>query len=347
MIAFDIAQLACSIEQFESQMAEPGFWDDRSRARDVAKQLEANKTQLQNYQEFERHLEDLEVLIELSAEEGEPLPMEEIESQAAELSQELDKLELQTFLSEPLDNESCYFSINSGAGGTDAQDWAEMLLRMYANWLQNSGYRYTILEVSAGEVAGIKSALLEVHGPYAYGYLKAEQGVHRMVRISPYDSNGRRHTSFASAAAIPIIEDADIEIDPEDLRIDTYRAGGAGGQHVNKTDSAVRITHIPTGIVAACQKERSQHQNKDVAMKVLKARLYEKQRQEKEEELASMRGEQKKIEWGSQIRSYVFHPYQMVKDHRTEKEIGNVQAVMDGDLDELIEAFLRFTPSKS
>lgn len=347
MIAFDVANLITSIGDLESQMAEPGFWEDRERSKTVTKQLESNKSQLQSYREFESQLDDLEVLIELSADEGKPMSHEEIEAQSGELAKHLDKLELQTFLNDPFDNESCYFSLNSGAGGTDAQDWVEILLRMYSNWFEKKEYRFRVLEVGEGEVAGLKSALVEVHGPYAYGYLKAEQGVHRLVRISPFDSNGRRHTSFASVSAIPIIEDVDLEIEPEDLRIDTYRAGGAGGQHVNKTDSAVRITHIPTGTVAACQRERSQHQNKEVAMKVLKARLYEIQRQEKEQELAAIRGEQKKIEWGSQIRSYVFHPYQMVKDHRTDTEIGNLQGVMDGDLDPLIEAFLRYTPTKS
>jgi peptide chain release factor 2 len=231
-------------------------------------------------------------------------------------------------------------SLNAGAGGTDAQDWTEMLLRMYAGWLERRGYRFRVLEVSPGEVAGVKSATLEVEGPYAYGYLKGEQGVHRLVRISPFDANRRRHTSFAAVSVIPRVEDPTIEIRDEDLRIDTYRASGAGGQYVNKTDSAVRITHIPTGIVVACQQERSQHQNKEIAMRILKARLYELKRREKEEELEKLR-DKKSIEWGSQIRSYVLHPYQLVKDHRTGVEVGNVEAVLSGELDPFIEAELR------
>jgi len=329
-------------------MTEPGFWEDRERSKRVSKELEAKKSQLAQYQEFEEQLEELEVLFQLNKEEGsEESAFDEIQQQAEALATKFDSLELQTFMNDPFDNENCYLNINAGAGGTDAQDWAEMLLRMYSRWLEERGYHFQILEASPGEEAGLKSAMIEVSGPYAYGYLKAEQGVHRIVRISPFDSNQRRHTSFASVAVIPIVEDADIEIKPEDLRIDTYRASGAGGQHVNKTDSAVRITHIPTNTVVACQKDRSQHQNKEIAMQVLKARLYELKRREQEAEMAKMRGEQKKIEWGSQIRSYVFHPYQMVKDHRTDMEIGNVQGVMDGGIDELIEAYLRHPVSKN
>jgi peptide chain release factor 2 len=322
-------------------MTEPGFWENRERAKSVSQQLDSKKARLQKYEAFERELEDVEVLLELSQEESDTNSLAEIEAQAAQLTQKLNQLELETFLSDPYDAGPCYMSLNAGAGGTDAQDWAEMLLRMYVNWLEHRGYRYALLEVSPGEEAGIKSATVEVQSPYAYGYLKAEQGVHRLVRISPFDSNQRRHTSFAAVTVIPIVEDPDIEINPEDLRIDTYRAGGAGGQHVNKTDSAVRITHLPTGIVVACQRERSQHQNKEIAMKLLKAKLYELKRREREQQIAQIRGEQKSIEWGSQIRSYVFQPYQLVKDHRTNVEIGNVQGVMNGDLDELIEAYLR------
>lgn len=327
-------------------MAQPGFWGDRARSKSIAQQLDTQKAQLQKYQDVEHQLEDLEVLAELAAEEGNTAALQEIEAQAQALARQIDQLELEVFMSDPYDNYPCYFSLNSGAGGTDAQDWAEMLLRMYVSWFERRGYRYRILEASPGEVAGLKSATVEVQGPYAYGYLKGEQGVHRLVRISPYDANQRRHTSFAGVTVIPIIEDADIEIRDEDLRIDTYRAGGAGGQHVNKTDSAVRITHLPTGIVVACQKERSQHQNKDIAMKMLKARLYDLKRREREKEIAQIRGEQKSIEWGSQIRSYVFHPYQLVKDHRTDVETGKLEAVMNGEIDEFIEAYLR-QPTKS
>ncbi len=322
-------------------MAEPGFWENRERAKTISQQVESKRTQYQKFESLRAQLEDLEVLLQLLKEEGDLSAQQEIESQAQQLAQKLDQLELETFLNEIYDREPCYLSLNAGAGGTDAQDWVEMLLRMYVNWLEHRGFRYGILEASPGEEAGLKSATLEVQGPYAYGYLKAEQGVHRLVRISPFDSNQRRHTSFAAVSVVPIVEDPEIEINPDDLKIDTYRAGGAGGQHVNKTDSAVRITHLPTGIVVACQRERSQHQNKEIAMKILKAKLYELKRRERDKEIQEIRGEQKSIEWGSQIRSYVFQPYQLVKDHRTNLEIGNVQAVMDGDLDELIEAYLK------
>ncbi len=341
MIAFDVGSLKARVQEFEAQMSQPAFWEDRERARDITQQLESARTKLQRFSDLERQLEDLEVLALLGSEEGDPSALGELEASAQELARRLDQLELEIFMSGPYDNSPCYLSLNAGAGGTDAQDWTEMLLRMYVSWLEKKGYRYRVLEASPGEVAGLKSATVEVQGPYAYGYLKGEQGVHRLVRISPFDANQRRHTSFAAVSVIPIMEDPQIEIRAEDLKIDTYRAGGAGGQYVNKTDSAVRITHLPTGIVVACQKERSQHQNKEIALKMLKARLYELKRRQKEKELEALRGEQKSIEWGSQIRSYVFHPYQLVKDHRTGVEVGNVEAVMNGELDEFMEAYLR------
>ncbi len=327
-------------------MAEPGFWNDRARSKTLAQQLELQRAQFQKYQDIEHQLEDLEVLAELAQEEGNSTALQEVETQRQRLAHQIDQLELEIFMSGPYDNYPCYFSLNSGAGGTDAQDWTEILLRMYVSWFERRGYRYRVLEASPGEVAGLKSATVEVQGPYAYGYLKGEQGVHRLVRISPFDANQRRHTSFAAISVIPIIEDAHVEIRDEDLKIDTYRSGGAGGQYVNKTDSAVRITHLPTGIVVACQKERSQHQNKEIALKMLKARLYELQRREREREIAQIRGEQKSIEWGSQIRSYVFHPYQLVKDHRTGIETGKLEAVMNGEIDEFIEAYLRQPAAK-
>ena len=328
-------------------MGRPGFWDDRARAKRISQELEAKRAQVEKFERLERALEDLEVLAELAEEEDDAAAHREAEEQLQTITKELDRLELETFLSGLYDEGPCYLTIQAGAGGTDAQDWAEMLLRMYIGWLERRGFRYRVLEVSPGEVAGIKSATVEVEGPYAYGYLRNEQGVHRLVRISPFDANKRRHTSFAAVSVTPMVEDPEIEIREEDLRIDTYRASGAGGQYVNKTDSAVRITHLPTGIVVACQRERSQHQNKEIAMRMLKAKLYELKRRQQEEELAKLKGEQKSIEWGSQIRSYVLQPYRMVKDHRTGVEIGNVDAVLSGELDELIEAALRQPAKKN
>lgn len=327
-------------------MTEPGFWDQRERAREVSQELEAKKTKVRRHDQLDQQLEDLEVLAELAEEEDDDATHEDVVSQIAGLEKQIDSLELATYLDGPYDSYPCYLMINAGAGGTDAQDWAEMLLRMYSGWLENHDYRFRVLEVSAGDVAGVKSATLEIDDDYAFGYLKHEQGVHRLVRVSPYDANGRRHTSFCAVSAIPIVEDPDVEVGDEDLRIDTYRAGGAGGQHVNKTDSAVRITHVPTGVVVACQKERSQHQNKEIAMRVLKARLYELKQRETEAKMDELRDD-RSIEWGSQIRSYVLHPYRLVKDHRTELEIGNVDAVLNGEIDPFIEAVLRQQPAAS
>jgi peptide chain release factor 2 len=322
-------------------MAAPGFWEDKQRAKLVSQQVEQKRRILQKYKALETQLDDLEVLEELGKSEGDPSVEREVQLGAQELSKRLEALELEAFLNEPYDPNDCYLSIQAGAGGTDAQDWAEMLLRMYLRYVERRGWRASIIEVSPGEVAGIKSATVEVLGPYAYGYLKAERGVHRLVRISPFDANARRHTSFAAVTVIPKVEDVDIEIRPEDLKIDTFRAGGAGGQYVNKTESAVRITHLPTGIVVTCQRERSQQQNKEIALELLAARLYELKLREREQEIAKVRGELRAIEWGNQIRSYVLQPYQLVKDHRTEIEVGNVQAVLDGELDLFIEGYLK------
>jgi peptide chain release factor 2 len=322
-------------------MSSPGFWEDKHRAKLVSQQVEQKRRVLQKYKVLETQLDDLEVLEELGKSEGDPSVEREVQLGAQELSKRLAALEIEAFLNEPYDPNDCYLSIQAGAGGTDAQDWAEMLLRMYLRYAERRGWRASIIEVSPGEVAGIKSATVEVVGPYAYGYLKAERGVHRLVRISPFDANARRHTSFAAVTVIPKIEDVDIEIRPEDLKIDTFRAGGAGGQYVNKTESAVRITHLPTGIVVTCQRERSQQQNKEIALELLAARLYELKLREREQEIAKVRGELRAIEWGNQIRSYVLQPYQLVKDHRTEIEVGNVQAVLDGELDLFIEGYLK------
>ena len=280
--------------------------------------------------------------MELLEEEEDEEAARELKEEVEAISQDLDKLELKLMLGGKHDRNNAILSIHPGAGGTESQDWASMLLRMYQRWAERKGYKVEVLDLLPGDEAGIKSATLLVSGDYAYGYLKAESGVHRLVRISPFDANKRRHTSFASVSVIPEIEDeVDVEIKDEDLRIDTFRAGGPGGQHVNRTDSAVRIVHIPTGITVQCQSERSQHRNRELAMKVLKARLYEYYRQKQEEELAKLRGERKDIAFGNQIRSYVFHPYKLVKDLRTGVETGNVDAVMDGEIDMFIEAYLK------
>jgi len=337
-IVFDLAHLTQELEALEKDMASENFWGNPQRSKEVGRKAEYNRSILQEFRSLKSRLDDLHTLLEL-AEEDESLHGE-ADAEVATLEKGLNALELHAYLNGPYDANNCYLSLNAGAGGTEAQDWTDMLLRMYSRWLEANGYRFELLEVGAGEVAGIKSATLAIEHAYAYGHLKAEHGVHRLVRISPYDAKQRRHTSFASVNVVPQIEDEQVEIDEEDLRIDTYRSGGAGGQHVNKTDSAVRLTHLPTGIVVACQRERSQHQNKDIAMKLLQARLFELEQRKREQQLKGIQGDLKAIEWGSQIRSYVFQPYQLVKDHRTGVEVGNIQSVMDGKLDPFIEAYL-------
>ncbi len=290
---------------------------------------------------LEKRLADIGAMLELASEEGGDAMEAELRAELSQLQEELAKAEISALLAGPHDLTNAIVSIHPGAGGVEAQDWAEMLMRMYLRWAEKSRYKTEILDYQAGEEAGVKGVTFTVNGEYAYGKMKAEAGVHRLVRISPFDANKRRHTSFASLYVYPEIEeDVDIQIDEKDLRIDTYRASSAGGQHVNKTDSAVRITHLPTGVVVQCQNERSQIKNKAVAMKVLKAKLFEMKKKEQEDKLDKIAGEKKDIAWGSQIRSYVFQPYQLVKDHRTGHEVGNVNAVMDGDLDQFIEAFL-------
>lgn len=340
MIAFDLDRLKGELARLEQEMAAPGFWEDGARAKELSQNLERKRALLRDYRGLEEELEELELLQELAEAEGDERELGEVARRAGELEQRLGAMELRLLLGGEFDRNDCYLSINAGAGGTDAQDWAQMLLRMYLRFLERRGYRYQLLEVSPGEEAGLKSATVDVRGEYAYGYLKGERGVHRLVRISPFDAAHRRHTSFASVNVVPQVEDVALELDEKDLRIETYRASSAGGQHVNVTDSAVRITHLPTGITVQCQNERSQHQNKETALKVLKARLYELYRRQREEELRRLQGELKQIEWGSQIRSYVLHPYKLVKDHRTEVETSNVEAVLDGELDQFIEGYL-------
>ena len=286
--------------------------------------------------------EDLTTLVELGIQENDGSVLEEVESGFRQLKENLEALKLETLLNGHYDKNNAILTLHPGAGGTEAQDWAEMLLRMYTRWAERRGFSVRTLDYLPGDEAGVKSVTILIEGVNAYGYAKCEKGIHRLVRISPFDASGRRHTSFASVDVMPDIEDdVEIDINPEELKIDTYRAGGAGGQHVNKTESAVRITHMPTGIVVQCQNERSQHQNKDTAMKMLKAKLVEVKEREQKEKIEDIKGEQKEIAWGSQIRSYVFHPYNMVKDHRTNHEMGNVNAVMDGDLDPFINAYLK------
>ncbi len=324
-------------------MSHSGFWDNQSRAQEVTQTVTNLRELIAEFNELAQALEDVEVLIELGDELGDD---QELAGEAAEALADLKKrlaaMELQVMLSGPYDSNNAILSMHAGAGGTEAQDWVEMLLRMYTRWAEDRKFKVTIMDLLPGDEAGIKSVTFGVAGKNAYGYLKSEKGVHRLVRISPFDAAGRRHTSFASVDVLPEVQDdIDVDIKPEDLKIDTYRSGGAGGQHVNKTDSAVRITHLPTGIVVQCQNERSQISNRNTAMKLLKAKLIDLEIQKREAELARVRGEQQEIAWGSQIRSYVFHPYSLVKDHRTGVEVGNVEAVMDGEIDEFINAYLR------
>src|SRR6056297_1201274 len=322
-------------------MAAGGFWDDKENARKKSQKLDLIKKRLKVIGQLEEKFEEAEVYFELAAEEDESLDSE-LKLTLTELEKELEKLELKLRLNEPYDDHNAIVSIHPGAGGTESQDWAQMLLRMYSRWAETNGYELQTLDFNSGEEAGIKSVTIMVNGDYAYGYLKGEKGVHRLVRISPFDSSGRRHTSFASVDVMPEIDD-DIEVDinENDLKIDTYRASGAGGQHVNKTDSAVRITHQPTGVVVQCQNQRSQHKNKASAMKILKSKLFEMRRKELEDEKLEKMGERKDISWGNQIRSYVFQPYTMVKDHRTNMEIGSVEHVMEGDIDRFLYAYLK------
>jgi len=338
---FDSAKLRARLEELERRSSEPDLWEDRDRAEQVLREKAALEREVGIYDELATALEDAEVLLELAAEENDEQTRAEVALRLAAAERELEAAELEQLLGGENDGANAIVSINSGAGGTDACDWAEMLMRMYTRWAESRGYRVEILDLQSGEEAGIRSATLTVSGPRAFGYMKTEEGVHRLVRISPFDSQSRRHTAFSSLTIVPEIDDAiEVEIDEGDLRVDTYRSGGAGGQHVNKTDSAVRLTHLPTGTVVQCQNERSQHKNRSSAMKVLRARLYERARREREEKLAAQRGDQRQIDFGSQIRSYTLHPQQRVKDHRTGTETGDVEGVLQGDLDRFIRATL-------
>jgi peptide chain release factor 2 len=328
-------------------MSDSDFWSNSQKAQESSQRLARLKEDLALFNGFQSRIEDLETLLELAESEEDESLEEEIQSELTDLENKLEQVEFKLMLNGLHDRSGAILDIHSGAGGTESQDWADMLLRMYLRWCEKKGFTTQIIDMLDGEEAGIKSVTVIVTGEYAYGYLRAEAGVHRLVRLSPFDTNHRRHTSFASVSVYPDIEDEiDIEINEADLRIDTFRAGGPGGQHVNTTDSAVRITHLPTGIVTQCQNERSQHKNKEVAMKVLRARLYELEMEKKAEEIAKIHGEKRDIAFGSQIRSYVFHPYRMVKDLRTDVEVGDVDRVMNGDLDIFIEAYLKSKQSK-
>ncbi len=338
---FDTAGLETKVSELEKLMHSPSFWDDTGEAQRISKEKSRLEKEINKWKDAEQALEDLDVLIELATEEGDDTLFSEIKDSIRTLHHKLEQIEIETLLSGEMDMNNAIVSIHPGAGGTESQDWAQMLMRLYTRWAERHGYKIELLDYQPGDEAGIKDVTFNVIGDYAYGYLKAESGVHRLVRISPFDANKRRHTSFSSVFVYPEIEDdITVEISEDDLRIDTYRASGAGGQHVNKTSSAVRITHIPTGIVVQCQNERSQHKNKASAMKILRAKLYEVKRLEQEKKMEGFASEKKDIAWGSQIRSYVLQPYQMVKDHRTEAESGNVNAILDGDIDNFIEAYL-------
>lgn len=339
---FDLDHKKARITELDEQMSDPSFWDHQQEAQKVINESNALKEQANVFDDLFESFENMEVSYELVKEEDDADLRAELEDDVRTLGAKLNEFELTLLLSEPHDKNNAILELHPGAGGTESQDWASMLLRMYTRWADRKDFKVETLDYLPGDEAGVKSVTLLIKGHNAYGYLKAEKGVHRLVRISPFDASGRRHTSFVSCDVMPEFDD-DIEIDirTEDLKIDTYRSSGAGGQHVNTTDSAVRITHLPTNTVVTCQSERSQIKNRERAMTMLKAKLYQLRIEEQQQELDEIRGEQKEIGWGSQIRSYVFHPYSLVKDHRTSVEIGNTQAVMDGELDPFIDAFLR------
>lgn len=324
-------------------MSKPDFWQkDQEEISRLSQQRASLREKIDLWQRFRQEVEDGKLLAEMALEEGDESTLKEVERDVARLEEEINGLELQSLLGDRDDRRNAIISINAGAGGTEAQDWVEMLFRMLSRWGENNGMEVQVLDFLAGDEAGIKNVTFNVIGPYAYGYLKSEHGIHRLVRISPFDATGRRHTSFASVSVLPEVDtDITVRIDEKDLRIDTYRASGPGGQHVNKTSSAVRITHLPTGIVVQCQNEKSQHRNREMAMKVLKARLYELEKDKVDQKKQEMHDSQKEIAWGSQIRSYVFNPYSMVKDHRTNVEVGDVERVMNGYIDLFIDAYLR------
>ena len=343
---FDVDSLLNSIVDLKKQSVNPKFWENRNKASGILKKISTVEKEVQLWEKIKNKKNDIEVLFEFF-DQGE-INIEEIYLEVKNFNDIIEDVELKTILGRDEDTQNAILTIHPGAGGTESQDWVQMLYRMYGRWAEKKGFKISIIDFQAGDEAGIKDVTFEIKGDYAYGLSKAEFGVHRMVRISPFDSNSRRHTSFASVYVYPAVDDTiEIEINPTDLRIDTYRASGAGGQHVNKTDSAVRITHIPTGIVVQCQNERSQHKNKNQAMKLLKSRLFQLEIDKEKEKNKNLEDKKKEIAWGSQIRSYIFHPYNLVKDHRTKEETANIQSVMDGDIDIFIRSYLLNSISRS
>jgi len=342
-VIFDLDSHQQELEKIEKQMATPGFWQkDQEEVSRLSQERAWLRERIDAWQALQKETEDAGLLAEIADEEKDETALKEVSRDVDRLVKKIEGLELQSLLGDPDDKRNAIVAINAGAGGTEAQDWVEMLFRMYTRWGEDKGMDVQVIDYLPGDEAGIKNVTFTINGPYAYGYLKSEHGIHRMVRISPFDATGRRHTSFASVSVLPEVDtDITIEVDESDLRIDTYRASGPGGQHVNKTSSAVRITHLPTGIVVQCQNEKSQHRNKEMAMKVLKAKLYEAERDKLDQKKQEMHQSQKEIAWGSQIRSYVFNPYRLVKDHRTHTEEGNVDRVMDGGIDPFIDSYLR------
>lgn len=341
-VQMNVDSVQAELNDLSKSMADADFWSNVDAANKVNARVKLLNGKLDRLKRLESQQGDIETLIDMIEEDDDTALLDELKTELGQFSKRVAELHLELLLKGPYDSSNAVLSLHAGAGGTEAQDWTEMLYRMYTRYCEKHGYTLRELDMLDGDDAGIKSVTFEVSGDYAYGYLKAEKGVHRLVRISPFDSSGRRHTSFASLDVTPIFDDesGDIKIDPDDLRVDTYRSSGAGGQHVNKTSSAIRITHLPTGIVVQCQNERSQIQNRETAMRMLRGKLLELQEREREEQMARIKGEMKKIEWGSQIRSYVFQPYTLVKDHRTGEENGNINAVMDGELDSFISAYL-------
>lgn len=342
-VIFDLDNLNRQIKKLDEELSKQELWEDQDKAQTKLKERSRIQAEIQNWSQKEKDLEEVLILGEFVRETEDQKDLEELIGRVNSLDQELGRYEIERMLSGENDNANAIVYINAGAGGTEAQDWAEMLLRMYLRWAERKGFETQVVDILPGEEAGIKNVTFLVKGPHAYGYLKCENGIHRLVRISPFDANNRRHTSFASLYAYPeLAEDIDVEIRDEDLKVDTFRSSGPGGQHVNKTESAIRITHIPTGIVVQCQNERSQHKNRAIAMAILRSRIYEIEKKKQEEKMNSLEKEKKDIAWGSQIRSYTLHPYKLIKDHRTKTEIHNADAVLDGEIDPFIKAYLLY-----